>query len=156
MPAVRSVLEVEARNYLGIYLGKDRATVVCLSPDRKVIGCFSVSSERTDDQPSTPLASLITQGCAERGLGFSDVAIALDCRMFMQHNVHSQFGDPKQIAATIRFDAEESLSTDITDVALAFKIISTDEKGSKLTVFTAQHKVLSQLLVSLQSWQVNS
>ena len=152
---LRAQSGVKRAGYLGIYLGKDKATVVCLGPDKKVIDCFSVSAERKDDQPSTPLASLIAHGCAERGLEFSDVAIALDCRMFMQHNVHSQFTDPKQIAATIRFDAEEALSTDITDVALAFKIISTDENGSKLTVFTAQHKVLSQLLASLKTANID-
>jgi len=68
----------------------------------------------------------------------------------MQHSVHSEFNDPKQIAATIRFDTEEALATDITNVALAFEIASTGQAGSELTVFTAQQKILSEVLLSLQ------
>jgi len=64
--------------------------------------------------------------------------------------VHSEFNDPKQIAATIRFDTEEALATDITNVALAFEITSADQAGSELTVFTAQRKILSEVLLSLQ------
>ncbi len=76
--------------------------------------------------------------------------MALDCAMFMQHNVHSEFSDPKRIAATVRFDTEEALATDITDVAIAFRITSSDDSGSNLTVFTAQRKVLSDVLGALQ------
>jgi hypothetical protein len=117
------------------------------------LGCFSASVEGQEhpDSPGTSaLASLIAQGCAERGLKFSEVAVALDCAMFMQHSVHSDFNDLKQIAATVRFDAEEALATDISDVALAFKINSSDKAGSELTVFTAQRKILSDVLFSLQ------
>jgi len=147
---------VASQNYLGIYISKDTAVVVCLDSqgrDGNVLGCFSVSVEGRE-HPANPdtsaLASLIAHGCAERGLTFSEVAVALDCAMFMQHSVHSEFDDPKQIAATVRFDTEEALATDITDVALAFKVNSTDKAGSQLTVFTAQRKILSEILHSLQ------
>jgi hypothetical protein len=107
--------------------------------------------EEPKEQNQQVLARLIAEGCAERRLGFSEVAVALDCAMFMQHNVHSEFKDAKQIAATVRFDTEEALSTDITDVAIAFKIASSDQTGSELTVFTAQRKMLSDVLLSLQN-----
>jgi hypothetical protein len=146
---------VESRKYLGIYLSKDRATVVCIDSgagDGKVQGCFSVSAEEQEQQnQQRTLADLIAQESAERKLQFSDVAVALDCAMFMQHNMHSEFSNPKQIAATIRFDTEEALATDISDVAIAFKINSSNESGSKLTVFTAKQKILSDILLSLQS-----
>ncbi len=176
-----SLLEVESKNYLGIYLSKGTATVVCLgsqggtsSPrlpvlltrlasrdakaggrqERGVVGCFSVSAEK-HEQANLPafggLASLIARGCAERNLEFSEVAVALDCAMFMQHSVHSEFSDQKRIAATVRFDTEEALATDITDVAIAFRITSTGDNGSNLTVFTAQRKLLSDVLGALQS-----
>lgn len=145
-----------SQNYLGIYISKDTAVVVCLDSqgkDGNVLGCFSVSVEG-HEHPAGPdmssLASLIAHGCAERGLTFSEVAVALDCAMFMQHNVHSEFDDPKQIAATVRFDTEEALATDIADVALAFEVNSSDRTGSQLTVFTAQRKILSDILHSLQ------
>ena len=152
---------MRAPNCLGIYLSKEAATVVCLGGggrDRKILGCFSVAVEKQQgadlsgiNLPSDELAVLIARGCTERGLSFSEVAVALDCVMFMQHNVHSEFVDPKQIAQTIRFDTEESLSTDIADVALSFKITSSDQTGSELNVFTAQKKILSEVLLSLQN-----
>jgi len=137
---------VEGQNYLGIYLGKERATAVCLGlqgRDRNVLGCFSVSVEQSEEQKPQALANLIAQGCLERELKFSEVGVALDCTMFMQHKLHSEFDDLKRISATIRFDTEEALATDISDVAIAFNINSSDQTGSELTVFTAQKKMLS-------------
>lgn len=144
---------MESQNHLGIYLSKDSATVICLSSkgkgDKKVLSCFAVSVE----EPEQTLASLIAQRCAEKIPSYRqcEISVALDCAMFMQHNIHTQFTDPKQIAATIRFDAEEALATDITELAVAFKIISTDKTGSALTVFTAKRKILSEILLALQS-----
>lgn len=152
---------MESNNYLGIYLSQDKATVVCLGPNdrtRKVVGCFSVSIGQQDSQThssATPvdveLAALIAHGCAQRKLHFSYVAVALDCSMFMQHDVHSDFSDAKKIAATVRFDAEEALSTDVADIAVAFRVAAAGQNGSDLTVFTAQQKTLSDVLLSMQS-----
>jgi len=151
------LLEVEGQNYLGIYLSKDGATVVCLGSQGRsgnVRGCFSVSldqeQERSTSADMSELARLIAEGCAARRLEFSEVAVALDCAMFMQHNVHSEFRDAKQIAQTVRFDTEEALSTDISDVAIAFKVTASDKSGSEMTVFTAQRQILSDVLRSLQ------
>jgi hypothetical protein len=146
---------VESQNYLGIYISRDTATVVCLAlvgKHRKVLGCFSVSVEEQEQAKLQVLAGLIARGCAERKMEFSEVAVALDCAMFMQHSVHSEFTDPKQISATVRFDTEEALATDITDVALAFEINLAGEAGSEITVFTAQRKILSEVLLSLQQY----
>jgi hypothetical protein len=150
----RSLLKLEAKNYLGIYLSKDTATVVCLGPqgrDHTVLGCFSVTDEEQTEQKHQKLATLVAQGCSERELQFSEVAVALDCSMFMQHNVHSEFKDPKQIAQTVRFDTEEALATDISENAIAFQITSSDETGSGLSVFTTERKILSDVLLALQS-----
>ncbi len=146
---------MESQNYLGIYISRDTATVVCLAlvgGHGKVLGCFSVSVEEQEQAKLQALAGLIARGCAERKLEFSEVAVALDCAMFMQHSVHSEFTDPKQISATVRFDTEEALATDITDVALAFEIALAGEAGSELTVFTAKRKILSEVLLSLQQY----
>ncbi len=142
------------KNYLGIYLSKESATVVCVSPqgrDYNVLGCFSVSASEQAEQKYQELATLIAQGCDDRELRFSEVAVALDCALYMQHDVHSEFKDQKQIAQTVRFDTEEALATDISEIAIAFKVASSDEDGSDLSVFTAQRKVLSDVLFSLQS-----
>jgi len=152
---------VESQNYLGIYWSRDAATVVCLKADgkdRKVLDCFRVvvaPDEENELSYEQRLAKLITQGCSERGLKFSDVSVALDCSMFMQHGVHSEFKDNKQIAATIRFDTEEALATDVSDVAISFKINSADSNGSDLTVYTAERKVLSEIIYALQSYNID-
>lgn len=145
---------MKTQNYLGIYLGKETATVVCLGSegaDHRVLACFTVTAEESQVQGPEDLAGLIAEGCASRQLEFSDVTVALGCSMFMQHNVHSEFNNLKQIAATIRFDTEETLATDISDLVIAFRIISADQTGSALTVFTTQKKMLSDVLASLQT-----
>ncbi|MDT8300711.1 MAG: hypothetical protein RQ760_04445, partial [Sedimentisphaerales bacterium] len=144
---------MESQNYLGIYLSRDTATVVCLNllgRIGKVLGSFSVSVEEDEQENMQALAGLIAQGCAQRRWSYSEVSVALDCAIFMQHSVHSEFSDPKQISATIRFDTEEALAMDITNIGLAFEITSAGKDGSELTVFTAQRKILSELLESLQ------
>jgi len=145
---------VEFRNYLGIYLRKDRATVVCLAMqgrDRKVIDSFSVSVEDEEEPSPQLLADRIVQACRTRRVKFAEVAVALDCESCMQHRVHSEFSEPKRIAATVRFDTEETLATDVSDVAVSFRILSTDEMGSQLDVFTAQRAILSDVILALQS-----
>jgi len=100
---------VESQNYLGIYISKKTAMVVCPGPQKKDwsgLKCFSVSVEGQEQQDMQALAGLIAQGCAERNMKFSEITVALDCSLFMQHSVHSEFKDPKQIAATVRFDTE--------------------------------------------------
>ena len=156
---LRGLLEVEGQNYLGIYLGRGTATVVCLGSkgrERNVLACFTVSVEEAKGQNRWELARLIAEGCAERKLKFSEVGVALDCAMFMQHCVHSKFSDLKRIAQTIRFDAEEALAMDITELAVAFRIASSNEKGSELLVYTAERKGLSDILLSLQSKNIDA
>jgi len=153
-PGFGSLPVVEQQNYLGIYIARQGATVACLGgggSGNKLLGCFRVSAEESEQHDWDALARLITEGCTQRELKFSEVAVALDCALFTQHSVHSEFADRKQVASTVRFDAEDALATDIADVAVAFKIDSTDESGSNLTVFTAKRKVLGEILTSLQS-----
>ncbi len=147
---------MEGQNYLGIYLGKNTATAVCLdSKGRNVSARFTVSAEETQEQNHRELARLIADGCAERKLKFSEVGVALDCAMFMQHNVHSEFNDPKRIAQTVRFDSEEALAMDIAELAVAFKIAAGGDKGAELLVYTARRKELSDILLSLQGRNID-
>jgi hypothetical protein len=142
----------ESRKHLGIYLRQGGATVVCLAlqgRERKLLDCFSVSVEG-QEQNWQALADGIGRACRERKVRFAEAAVALDCGLFMQHTVHSEFSDPKRIAATVRFDTEEALATDVSDVAVAFRVTSSGEDGSSLDVFTAQRAILSDILFSLQ------
>lgn len=145
---------MESQNYLGIYLSKSTAAAVCLNLHgrvKKMEGCFTVSAEQQTPVNWQELTEQISRGCAQRGWEFSEVRVALDCSMFMQHNIHSSFHDTKQIASTIRFDTEEAIAADIDNVAIAFKITSSDEDGSQLTVFTIDKRILSEVIASLQS-----
>ncbi len=144
---------MESGNHLGICWSKNKATVVCLAPpgrERKVLNCFSVSVEASEQGQQT-LADRIVQTCRQRKIKVTEAAVALDCASFMQHVVHSEFSDPKRIAATIRFDTEEALATDISEMAVSFRIMSPGEEGTNLDVFTAQRATLSDILLSLQS-----
>ena len=143
---------MQSGNQLGIYLRKDRATVVCLASqgrDKKLLDCFSVSIEGEEMSPQV-LCDRIAHVCNERKVRFTEAAVALDCASFMQHAVHNEFSDPRKIAATVRFDTEESLATDVSDVAVTFRIASSDEEGAKLDVFTAPRPVLTEVIQSLQ------
>ncbi len=145
---------MESQNRIGIYLRKDRATVVCLASqgrDKKLLGCFTVGVDGSDEQNQQTLADGIAQECKARRLKFAEAYVALDCALFMQHRVHSDFADRKKIAATVRFDTEEALATDVSEMAVAFRIVSSGDSGATLDVFTAERSVLSDVLMSLQS-----
>lgn len=145
---------MESQNRIGIYLRKDRATVVCLASqgrDKKLVDCFSVGPDDAADSSWQGLADQIAAQCKARHLKFTEASVALDCALFMQHRVHSDFADHRKIAATVRFDTEEALATDVSDMAVAFRIVSSAGDGATLDVFTAQRSVLTDILLSLQS-----
>ena len=150
----KNTLETRPQNILGIHLGKNTATVVCFNIEGKsknLLGSFTISVEQAGEQALANLALLIAQGCEQRGWRTCDVAVALDSVLYMQHSVHSEFTDPKQIAATVRFDTEEALSMDVTELAIAFKILSSSQSGAALTVFTARKKQLADIILALQA-----
>ena len=93
---------MESQNYLGIYLSKSTAMAVCLNLHgriKKVEGYFSVSAEQQAFPGWQKLTEQIKLGCEQRGWKFSEVRVALDCSMFMQHDIHSNFHDAKQIVS---------------------------------------------------------
>jgi hypothetical protein len=144
---------MEERNCLGMYLSKHTAAAVLLSARASgpaVLDYFSVSSDRNDEQ-SRSLASIVAQKIVAGGRSFNEMAVAIDCALLTQHDVHSEFTDTKQIAQTVRFDAEEALAADATELAIAFNITGTDQTGSDLTVFTANRQLLTDILDDLQA-----
>ena len=167
---------MENENFLGIYISKRRATAVLLSPDQakpEMLGCFSVSlpekiddsqeqaedarsegeqaaDEQTEQEQLPTLGELISQGIAARSLRFGEVSVAVDCGMFTQHNLRSEFTDPKQIAMTVKYDAEEAITIDASRIAVAFEITASDETGSDMTVYTADQQEMFDILRDLQ------
>jgi type II secretion system protein L len=145
---------VDTNNYVGIYLSADHAVVVGVhvkGQDCRISGAFVTSVDPKSEERVQLLARQIAEGCAENKLKAEEAVVALDCALTMQHTVHSEFQQVKQIAATVRFDTEEVLATDVSNLGVAFQMERQDEKGSQLNVFTAEQKVLSEWLLALQS-----
>ncbi len=145
---------MEQKNCLGIYLSKDYATVALVAAaSRTVTKSFTVSASG-DDEPSS-LAAAIAKQIAAQNMKFEDVAVAADCAMYIQHDLHSEFSDQKQITQTINFDAEEAVAADAMDLAITFNITGTDPYGSTLTVFTARRDELTEVLNDLQQYNLD-
>jgi len=149
---------VDQQNCLGIHLGKQSANVALLTSHGghcKVQDCFCVHTDASDspdeEQQPQSLGRLIAAGCKQRAMTFSEVALALDASLFMEHNLRSEFNDERQIAHTIKFDAEEALATDASEMAIAFSIIAKDESGSRVRLYAAQQKMLLKVLADLQN-----
>ncbi len=145
---------MEQRNYLGIYTSQSGSTAVILRAKGSgfsVLGCFSLKRQTEDEGANYSSASAIAGECAKRDIAFSEIVVALDCAQITQHNLNVGFTDPKQIAQTIRFDAEEALATDTSDLAIAFNITKTDASGSSVTVFASEKKLLADSIAELQA-----
>lgn len=153
---------MEQQNFLGIYLGRNRATAVVVNVIQHkptILTSFSIT-RAASDQPSSddtettgssnPLAAQIIGDLNARNITFTEAFVALDCSLFAQHKLHSEFTDPKQIAQTIKFDVEEAVATDAAELAVAFQLTSTDQNGSDIATFTAERQLLDEMLADLQ------
>jgi len=101
------------------------------------------------------LVRRLAEACAEQDMLSSDASVALDSSLFMQHNVHSAFSHANQIAQTIRFDTEEVVAADIGTMAVGFDVVRQQESGSQLNVFTAEHAILSDVVLTLQAFGID-
>ena len=137
---------MEQQKCLGIYLAADKAVGVALeghSANCKVLKSFCL--QNNPDKSDTTLAAMI----AEKNLIYDELSVAVDCGLYTQHNLHSEFSDHKLIANTIRFDAEEAVATDATELAVAFDITNTDDTGADVTVYTANRGMMTDMLNSM-------
>jgi hypothetical protein len=146
---------LEQHKCLGIYWTRSGATAVLATFEGGTLqlwSCFTVAATApAEGQEPQSLAQRISAACMERQLVFDEVAVAIDCGMFTQHNVHSDFTTPRQIAQTIRFDAEEALATDASKLAIAFSIAASDESGSGVCVYSADRTAMMGDLADLQN-----
>lgn len=141
---------MEQQKCLGIYLSADKAVGIVLAGHTghyKVLGCCS--AQRDPQQDDTSLSAVIAEKISAKKLKYDEVSVAIDCSLYTQHDLHSEFGDHKQIANTIRFDAEEAVATDATELAIAFDITNTDDSGSDVTVYTAKRDMMTDMLNSM-------
>ena len=145
---------MEIKNSLGFYIKPDAATVVSLVKREQgfdFVDCVKVIPEFEPDKPPQTMGQALIVACMQKQLVLSDPHIALNCGSYNQHNVHSQFADIRKISQTIRFDAEEAIATDASDLAISFNVINSDQTGSDVTVFSASRKVLSDILIDMQN-----
>jgi hypothetical protein len=151
-------MNMEQNNCLGIYISTAKATAVLLSPNAAhpaVLGSCSVVKEsqeaREGEQPhGTSMVKQLATRLASSGFRYGEVCLSLDCALYTQHNLRSEFTEHKQIANTIMFDAEEALARDATEMALTFNVVGSDDNGSRVSVFTADRAVLNTMLTELQ------
>ena len=141
---------MESQNVLGLFFGKTQGTAICVNKGA-VTGAVTLALEADQKGDLQTLAHRLAEQCKEQNLKYTEVSVALDSAWFMQHSVHSEFKQTKQIGSTVRFDTEEVVASDISSLSVAFEILKSDERGSSLNVFTADHDPLSQILLTLQS-----
>ncbi|MDH7598286.1 MAG: hypothetical protein QHH07_01455 [Sedimentisphaerales bacterium] len=145
---------MKSHNTLGLYVSTNRTVGVCMASrghDRRILDRFTVSIDGSSAEPFKELAAAIASSCTQKRLAFAEVMVALDCALYMQHAIHSNFTNLKQISATVRYDTEEVLATDISTMALSFQVSSTGQNGSELKVFTARSSILEQLILAFQA-----
>jgi hypothetical protein len=150
---------LEQNRYLGIYIAPDRATVVLVGKTGQKIEilhqfCVTAESGQENQQQTftfAQTAEAIASACAEKQLVFSDVAVAIDCRLYRQQKLHSEFQEYRQITQTIRFDAEEALAVDAAQTAIAFEIAGKQPSGSDVSTFAASAAVMSEIIIALQN-----
>jgi len=155
---------LEQKNkYLGIYIASDKTTVVLAAQNADRIDILDYFCVRPEVQePPQPgqqgqkfsfaqIAAKIAGICAEKQLVFSDVAAAIDCRLYRQQKLHSEFQEYKQIAQTVKFDAEEALAVDAAQTAIAFEIIGKQISGADVTAFAAGADIMSEIITSLRN-----
>ena len=151
---------MEQSNTLGLYISRNSATAVVLSghgSKPSVLACFTVkvTDLAEPSEYAQAIASEISDGLKSRQLSFSSVSAAVDCSLFTQHSHQSSFVDPKQIAQTIRFDAEEAVAADAMDLAVTFNVTKISETGSNVTIFSADRYVLGDILSALQAMDID-
>jgi hypothetical protein len=145
---------LEQNKTLGIYITPNKAIVVLIgkaSGKIEISQQFSVAVAAVEGTSFSfaQAAKDIAAGCAEKQLLFSDIAVALDCRLYRQQVLHSEFTEYRQISQTVKFDAEESLAVNAAETAVAFEIASKGVSGSEVSVYAAGAPVISDIITAL-------
>ncbi|MDD5135100.1 MAG: hypothetical protein PHP01_06800 [Phycisphaerae bacterium] len=143
---------MEQNKYLGIYIASDKATVVLAGKSGSKIEIaqqFSIAVPAAQPFSFTQTAADIASVCQEKQVVFEDIAVVLDCRLYRQQLLHSEFTEYRQIAQTIKFDAEEALAVNAADTAIAFEPASKGLSGTEVSVFAAETSILSGIITAM-------
>lgn len=139
----------------GIYIKKDKAVAVVhqVGKTAKKLKMISVARKPDDDQAT--IAGLLWGKLKEEKINPANFSMAADCEYYIQHKLHSQFTDHRQIAQTIKFDAEEVLATDILQKAVAFEVNKSSATGSDVTIYSAERAVLADVLSDFRTNKID-
>lgn len=143
---------MEQNACLGIYIAPDKTTVICAAKvggKIEIIEQFVIAAAEQDSFSFSQTAGDIAAACQEKQLTFSNVAAAIDCRLYRQQVLHSEFEEYRQIAQTIKFDAEEALAINAAEAAVAFEPVSKGLSGSEVSVFATTASIMSEIIMAL-------
>lgn len=151
---------MEQNKTLGIYITPNKATVVLVgktSGKIEIAEQFSVAVAAAEGTTFSfaQAAKDIAAGCTKKQLLFSDVAVTLDCRLYRQQVLHSEFTEYRQISQTVKFDAEESLAVNAAETAVAFELASKGISGSEVSVYAASASVVSNIITTMASHKLD-
>ncbi|MEN6383727.1 MAG: hypothetical protein ABFD79_00855 [Phycisphaerales bacterium] len=160
---------MDQNRYLGIYIASEKTTAVLAAKSAGKIEILDYFYVVPDAQPSpqkqepqqqtkfsfSDTAAKIASQCAQKQFVFTSAAVAIDCRLYRQQKLHSEFQDIRQIAQTIKFDAEEALAVDAAQTAIAFELIGKQLSGSDVSAFAASADMMSEIIKSLQANKID-
>lgn len=135
-----------------MYWSRQSVTAVSLASrgaHPTVAQAFTVKSET--DRPSAEMARMLMEEVRRRGISTADCFVAVDAAVYTQHNLHTAFTDYKQIANTIKFDTEEAIATDATNLAITFSITDSDAAGSSVAVYTSDRTGMLEIIQGILS-----
>lgn len=140
---------MDEKGSLGLFLSRDKAAAVWVSSSAEaaVQGVLSITSP--EGEPST-IALQAARAAIREGAAFEEVFVAVDCGYYTQYSLHSEFDDYTQVETTIKYDAEEAAAADAMNLAVTFEITGKDQIGSKVTVYTADRQLLTDILMDAQ------
>ncbi|NLH15796.1 MAG: hypothetical protein GX455_04390 [Phycisphaerae bacterium] len=143
---------MEQQSRLGIYWSRQSVTAVSLASrgaHPAVTQAFTLRIEA--DQPPAAMAQTLMEEIRRKGIATRDCFVAVDASFYTQHNLHTAFTDYKQIVNTIKFDTEEAIATDATNLAIAFSVTDSDDNGSSVAVYTSERAGMLEIVNALLS-----
>ena len=113
---------------LGLFLSKDKAVAVWVPSGSDNTVDKKLTIIPSEYEP-TVIALQAARNIMQQGDEFDEVFVGVDCSLYSQYMLHSEFDDYHQVESTIKFDAEEAAATDAMNLAVTFDITGKDSIG---------------------------
>lgn len=146
---------MESISCLGMTMTSDALTAVLLIPQSggrlRVGSVLRIENPSDSEETPLPLPEQLYRQIQQKSVRYEQMCVARHAGEYTQHQLHSEFTEFRQINQTIRFDTEEAVATDVSDLAIAFHMTSVGETGSDVAVFTTSRSRISLDLNELLS-----